>query len=362
MRRVRGVGARFWRASALTACWLTGCAANNSATAVIDPDTSSPYGTEGEQEQDTLLTPPIEPPASPPTDTVQDPSTAEPPNPSGQPTVETDGGVDAPAEPPGGPPEPDPGATEVCYPGPARDWTVCLPVSQAAAPAADYTYPAPLNGNSAYAVPVAFLDLQILDPSLKVAPNFTLDEIAQPRKGRYAVVQPHAVDKLQDLRDAQGAIVITSGYRSPAYNAQVGGAMFSRHMYGDGFDLDPVNGDLTALEGRCTAVGGFLVEYTTHVHCDFRNSPIDPVFFGLSQAQDAVGDAGMAAELTRSGAVWRTNVRGFDEGEPTRRWRALDAAGEVCGEGEGSRFVAPDCAALVEVTVGARITRSMSVR
>lgn len=57
--------------------------------------------------------------------------------------------------------------------------------------------------------------LEAIDQSGQITPNFTLEETAQVWKGRYAVVQPHAVAYLQDLRDMIGPIVVNSGYRSP---------------------------------------------------------------------------------------------------------------------------------------------------
>jgi hypothetical protein len=50
----------------------------------------------------------------------------------------------------------------------------------------DYNYPAPHQGNVNYRAPLRYLDLEAIDSTAAVAPNFTLDELAQVWKGRYA--------------------------------------------------------------------------------------------------------------------------------------------------------------------------------
>lgn len=178
------------------------------------------------------------------------------------------------------PPVPTPDEGEACYPGPDRDYSVCIPLAYPATAFAGYTYPAPLGGSANYRRPVGFIDLDTVDMGLKVSADFTLGEFAQRHKGRYALVQPHAVASLQRIRDEVGSISLNSGYRSPDYNNSVGGAGHSRHMFGDGFDLDPNEVALDTLEDACQQGGGFLVEYTSHVHCDFRFANVDPAFFG----------------------------------------------------------------------------------
>jgi hypothetical protein len=254
----------------------------------------------------------------------------------------------------------EPNLDEACYPGPQEDWTVCFPIALPLQLPDGYDYPAPYQGNTNYRSPVRYLDLETIDTSAQIAPNFTLDEMAQSYKGRYAVVQPHAVAYLQDLRDQIGPIVVNSGYRPPGYNLMIGGVNSSRHIYGDGFDLDPVDVPLATLESACTANDGFLVEYEAHVHCDWRGTPVDIGFFGAPNTVEPgilleIGPL-MSARLEEDArGVWRAPASGFDEGEPMRRWTAYDAEGARLVEVTGREFVPPESTHRIEVLIGAQV-------
>ena len=52
---------------------------------------------------------------------------------------------------------------------------------------------------------------------------------------------------LEYAREACGPLHITSGYRSPALNATIGGAVNSQHMQGEAADLIPYKGTLIDL-------------------------------------------------------------------------------------------------------------------
>ncbi|MEX1362303.1 MAG: D-Ala-D-Ala carboxypeptidase family metallohydrolase, partial [Nannocystaceae bacterium] len=263
-------------------------------------------------------------------------------------------GGDAPPPPGGG------GAGgDLCFPGPSGDGSVCVDLVDAASVGSGYGYPSPLSGNVNYRAPVRYIDLEAVSGDLSIAANFTLSEVAQSWKGRYAVVQPHAVARLQGLRNALGAIKVNSGYRSPSYNASVDGATHSRHMYGDAFDLDPLSASLSQLESACSSNGGMLVEYTSHVHCDWRYDPVDTALFGTLSVGTPpplpLADSALSAHLQQLGGEWLAPAEGFDEGEPMRRWTARDAEGQVLAEALGERFVPPAGAVTLEVLVGAQI-------
>jgi hypothetical protein len=255
------------------------------------------------------------------------------------------------------PPPPPPSQTEACYLGKTRDGKTCDPTNPLPHADSDYDYPPPLS--SQYAAPTRYLDLAAEDPSQYIAPNFQLSEIASEAKGQWAVVQTGAVEHLQNMRDAVGAIVVTSGYRSPGYNAVIdGSASSSRHMWGDGFDIEPVSASLSTLSSQCTKEGAdYVSTYTDgHVHCDWRNDPLDPAFFGNSRmAPEWAEPDEIVADLLLEGSVFSAPAEGFDEGEPLRTWTAYDAAGEVIEIVESETYEAPAGAARIQVDVGNRV-------
>ncbi|MEM6995422.1 MAG: D-Ala-D-Ala carboxypeptidase family metallohydrolase [Myxococcota bacterium] len=251
---------------------------------------------------------------------------------------------------------PDDLSGKACFPGANGAGDTCLDVVNLPPGTSGYDYPNALGGNSNYREPIAYLDLSKIDGSTKLAKNFALNEIAQEHKGRYAVVQPHAVEGLQKFRDSLGAIRVNSGYRNPTYNKSVGGATHSRHMYGDAFDLKPLSTSLTKLENACTAGGGKLVEYNSHVHCDFRFDAVDPTFYGVASGAGIGQEPQFGASIEESEGEWSAvDLAGFDEGEPSLRWSALDADGNVLEEHRGPTFVPPAGTATVRALVGAQV-------
>lgn len=248
-----------------------------------------------------------------------------------------------------------PTVPSACYPGPAEDYSACWDVVPAGGMGPDYAYPAPIGSN--YQEPTRYLDLVAMDPAAMVAPNFRLDELAQEWKGPYAVVQVHAVERLQELRDALGALVINSGYRSPAYNASVGGASASRHMYGDAFDIDPVSATLTQLEAECYARGaGYVGMYVSHVHCDWRDDAQEAVFFGsMAPPPPPVDPPRHTAHIEGTSRGLRAPSTGWDCGEPLREWTAWDDSGRVLAVHVGAEFEPPEGTAEVEVLVGGNV-------
>jgi hypothetical protein len=162
------------------------------------------------------------------------------------------------------------------------------------------------------------------------------------------------------VRDLAGALIVKSGFRSPPYNAQQpGAATSSRHMFGDGFDLVPTSSTQAQLADHCEARGAdYVATYTSgHVHCDWRNDPNDPLFFG-QLAQEPWEPGFSAATLTGEivdddGLLW-VDASGYDdtEGELTRSWVARDADGRVISFSSAMVFVPPPGTASVDVEVG----------
>jgi hypothetical protein len=175
------------------------------------------------------------------------------------------------------PPLPD----EVCYLGADRAGTTCLPlVAFYDALPAGYEYPPGMQGDGQDRPPLGLVDIQGVDPALMLAPNFALDELARLEVGRYAVIQPHAVESLQAMRDAVGGIAVITGYLSPSANAAAGGELYARHQYGDGFDLSPNAATLPELSAACVAQGGAVLDMGTSLRCEWSTVPLDEAFFG----------------------------------------------------------------------------------
>ena len=245
--------------------------------------------------------------------------------------------------------------SEVCYPGPDEDGTVCFAVV-----AADpYDYPEPYGPN--YDAPVRFLVVDAVDLGLWVAPSFILAELIDPDAGDYQVVQTHAVEMLQEVRDAVGPLIVRSSYRSPLFNAGAGGVVSSRHLYGDAFDLEPVDDtpeNLTALYEACVELGaGYVETYDNgHVHCDWRNVPADPAFYDAGAANAVEPE--LTAAVVANGRWVRVQTEGDagGEGPLSRRWTAYDNEGRVLSRSDALQLELPRGTDHVEVVVGDRLT------
>ncbi len=95
-----------------------------------------------------------------------------------------------------------------------------------------------------YQRPEFFVDIPTLSAATRRARasrNFSLDEYVRlpDRNGdERCYVDPQIAQHVQDLRDAWGGpLILNSTFRSPRYNAAIGGAFFSCHMYGDALDV-----------------------------------------------------------------------------------------------------------------------------
>lgn len=89
----------------------------------------------------------------------------------------------------------------------------------------------------------------LLSRDVYVCKNFTLEELTTTQTGIPNAPTPEAVSNLsfvcreilQPLRDRVGRLKVTSGYRSPAVNAAVGGHYSSYHMTGLAVDVVPLD-------------------------------------------------------------------------------------------------------------------------
>jgi hypothetical protein len=271
----------------------------------------------------------------------------------------------------------------VCFPGDGAE--LCLPVYQldpvpeelvyGDGPGETYFNSNPQVPRDNYRAPTMFLDLEEVfaehGDDVKIYPNFRLDEIGQRRVGRWAVIQPHAYQHLQELRTALGPTSVVSGYRSPGYNASGGGAgraSNSRHLWGDAFDFDPPV-DLQVAKAKCEEMGAYFINlYTTHIHCDWRHRPVDERFFGPSmiarraiRSSDHDAVAAYQADIVSHGSALEVTHQGFDEGQPVIEWHALDALGNSIAAGSGQYFTPPPGTVSAHVTVAGWLVQTVEL-
>ena len=120
-----------------------------------------------------------------------------------------------------------------------------------------------------------------LVPSTRVSPHFRWGEFAQPDgalppRALYVPVRDLCMRYLEPLRLAYGAVIVTSGYRSPAHNAAIGGAPASRHVPSSepnvaAADVYCRSGTPREWYAALNRLGaGGLGLYLTHVHVDTR--------------------------------------------------------------------------------------------
>lgn len=123
------------------------------------------------------------------------------------------------------------------------------------------------RGMERYRPPEGFVEVTPENRDVRVSPHFRLgDFLCKQPAGwpRYVVLEERLLWKLEAviaaLNRQEGAwsLHVMSGYRTPHYNAAIGQARHSRHMYGDAADVfvdeDPEDGrmdDLTG-DGRAT--------------------------------------------------------------------------------------------------------------
>lgn len=73
--------------------------------------------------------------------------------------------------------------------------------------------------------------------NMRVARNFLLSEFACKDGSKTIIVDFELLELLQRLRDVVGRVIITSAYRTEAYNKKVGGIATSFHLSGKAADI-----------------------------------------------------------------------------------------------------------------------------
>ena len=125
---------------------------------------------------------------------------------------------------------------------------------------------------------------------MNLSPHFTLEELTDSqtavRRGIDNTPSPAVLASLkrtalglEDVRARLGVpILISSGYRSPALNAAIGGATGSQHMAGQAADFTaPQFGSpravVDALADSAVQYDQLIVEFGRWVHISFSDKP-----------------------------------------------------------------------------------------
>ena len=142
---------------------------------------------------------------------------------------------------------------------------------------------------SQYIIPSRMIDLLHVGGSWPISSNFAVADFMVYSHDRYAIFSPEVANIFQHIRnDLGGPLWVTSGYRSPTHNAQVGGVPWSRHMYGDAVDFTTPAPNYPLLQRLCLKYdASFTLIYTNHIHCDWRKHPLNPAFYNNVPAPPA---------------------------------------------------------------------------
>lgn len=112
--------------------------------------------------------------------------------------------------------------------------------------------------------------------NFRISKNFNLQEFECTHPNhRHVRIDDELVEKLQQLRDRLGVpLVITSAYRCPERNKQVGGADNSQHLYGKAVDisLHTIPLQIEEIKRIARQIGFTGVGlYNSFIHLDVRH-------------------------------------------------------------------------------------------
>jgi uncharacterized protein YcbK (DUF882 family) len=112
------------------------------------------------------------------------------------------------------------------------------------------------------------------DGNIKLARHFKVKEFACKDGSQVVFIDDYLYTILDILRDKLGKpVIITSGYRTPGWNAKCGGAKYSYHMRGMAADIR-VNGisakELANKLDEIVPDGCGIIVYKSWVHFDVR--------------------------------------------------------------------------------------------
>ena len=117
------------------------------------------------------------------------------------------------------------------------------------------------------------------DGAKQLSAHFTAREFACRSGADAVLIAPRLVMVLESIRAHFGsAVTINSGYRTPEYNAKVGGAAHSQHCYGTSADI-VVKGQtpeaVAAFARTLMPDWGGVGVYKSFTHIDVREARAD---------------------------------------------------------------------------------------
>ena len=117
------------------------------------------------------------------------------------------------------------------------------------------------------------------DGGKKLSTNFAVKEFACKDGSDAVLVAPRLVMVLQSIRSRFGVTVtINSGYRTPQYNAKVGGVAHSQHCYGTAADIvvrGKTPAQVAAYARQLMPDWGGVGVYDSFCHIDVREAKAD---------------------------------------------------------------------------------------
>ena len=113
------------------------------------------------------------------------------------------------------------------------------------------------------------------DGNIRLSSNFKVKEFACQDGSDPIFIDSELVSVLQKIRNHFGkAVTITSAYRTPTHNKNVGGTTYSQHLYGKAADIK-VQGiapkDVAKYAETLLDEGGIGI-YNTFTHIDVRST------------------------------------------------------------------------------------------
>jgi hypothetical protein len=173
----------------------------------------------------------------------------------------------------------------------------------------------PARRQATYQPPLGFIEVTPQNQDVFITPHLQLKQFLTKQPGgypKYVVLDPRLLQKLElifkevhDAGYAQSGFFVMSGYRTPAYNRDLGNVQFSRHQYGAAADIfiderprDGVMDDLNH-DGR-TDIRDARVLYDL-----IDRHQNDPAFRPL------IGGLGLYPSTSAHGPFVHVDVRGY---------------------------------------------------